>query len=83
MFGHLIDEGKKKSSEKISYLKVARDDSEWYLKRTESSMVIIQPYLNIELRDKDKEFENISANIKVTVPITSVDFHPTISFFKL
>ena len=83
MFGHLIDEGKKKSSEKISYLKVARDDSEWYLKRTESSMVIIQPYLNIELRDKDKEFENISANIKVTVQITSVDFHPTIIFFKL
>ena len=73
----------KKSSEKISYLRVAKGDSEWYLKTTESSIAIIQPYLNIELRDKDKGFENISANIKVTVPITSVEFHPTIIFFKL
>ena len=74
IFGDLIDEVSENSSYKISYLRVAKYDYERYLKTTESSTVIIQPDLNIELTDIDKrEVENISTNIKVTVQVTSVD----------
>ena len=46
--------------------------TEWYLKTTESSTVIICLDLNIELTDLDKkEVESISTNVKVTIQVTS------------
>ena len=74
IFGDLIDEVNENSSCKISYLRVAKYDYERYLKTTESSTVVIQPDLNIELTDVGKkEVENISTSIKVTIQVTSVD----------
>ena len=53
-------------------------------KKTKSSTLKIQPDLNIELTHEDKkEVDKLSTNIKVTIQVTSVDFHPTIILFQL
>ena len=53
LFDDHIDEVNENSSYTISYLGVAKYEYERYLKTTESSTVIIQPDLNIELTDLD------------------------------
>ena len=55
IFGDLIDEVNENFSYEISYLRDAKYDYELYVKTTESSTVIIQPDLNIELTDIDKK----------------------------
>ena len=55
IFGDLIDEVNENFSYEISYLRDAKYDYELYFKTTESSTVIIQPDLNIELTDIDKK----------------------------
>ena len=55
IFGDFIDEVNENSSYEISYLRDAKYDYEQYFKTTESSTVIIQPDLNIELTDIDKK----------------------------
>ena len=55
IFGDFIDEVNENSSYEISYLRDAKYDYERYFKTTESSTVIIQPDLNIELTDIDKK----------------------------
>ena len=72
IFGDLTDEVNENSFYKISHLRVAKYDYEWYLKTTESSTVIICLDLNIELTDLDKkEVESISTNVKLTIQVTS------------
>ena len=53
LFDDHIDEVNENSSYTISYLGVAKYEYERYPKTTESSTVIIQPDLNIELTDLD------------------------------
>ena len=54
IFGDLIDKVTEKAAHKIWYLKVVEYDFRRYLKTTEKLLVTVQPDLNIEVIDVDK-----------------------------
>ena len=54
IFGDLIDKVTEKAAHKILYLKVVKYDFRRYLKTTEKLLVIVQPDVNIEVIDVDK-----------------------------
>ena len=86
LFDDHIDEVNENSSYKISYLGVAKYDYERYLKTTESSTVIIQPDLNIEVGNFSTKVWKLFNQYQSYNPsyISGIkEFHPTITLFEL
>ena len=86
LFDDHIDEVNENSSYKISYLGVAKYDYERYLKTTESSTVIIQPDLNIEVGNFSTKVWKLFNQYQSYNPsyISEIkEFHPTITLFEL